>query len=131
MFSAILLAAATVLQQASGTFVVTPNTPLKIQFEAVPAADNVYRWGCVSASTSNPSPAPVTLTVVAGAPTTGSRITYTADVPGLPAGVYGCGVGISNSVTTANNLPEVISDPIAVISGNLPVKAVNLSIAVR
>ncbi len=132
MFAAVLLAAVVAQTQAAGTFVVRPNTPLVISFDQQAAADNVYRWGCVSTNTAIPSPAPVTIVPVVGATVDAAgRKRHTADVPGLPTGVYGCAVAVSNPFTVQGKLPEVASDPIAVLTGNLPDKPVNLLLVVK
>ena len=132
MLSALFIAAALVIsQQVSGTFVVQPNVPLRVSFEAVPAPDNTFRWGCVNAVAGQPSPVPVLLVVATGAVTTGGRVVHTAQVPALQQGVYGCAVAVSNTFTVNNNLPEVTSDPIAAIVGTTPDKPLNVILVVR
>jgi hypothetical protein len=123
---------AALLQTTTPTFIVPSNTPLKVQFEQLAAADNIYKWGCVSANPAIPNPATVTLTVVAGPviPVSG-KTPYTADIPAFSTGVYGCAVSVSNDFMRTNKLPDTNSDPVAVITGQVAGKPVIVTVVVR
>jgi hypothetical protein len=104
--------------------VLVPGVPFRIGWEGGP--NDLFRWACNDVIRKNFTAAEL----IKGAPTTGGLVAYEATVPGLPVGVYSCGIWATTPTWEAAKLPDAKSDPIALLAGSGPLTPMRLMIIV-